>query len=83
MSRMEERDMMVYFSLKGFVTQFLCSLILYLFQLIPSLFERSAHLTIIVQIRVSASTIALHQNETVFPSLEVFNSSRWLDLSSD
>ena len=33
--------------------------------------------------RVSASTIALHHNETVFPSPEVFNPSRWLDLSPD
>lgn len=33
--------------------------------------------------RVSASTIALHQNETVFPSPEVFNPSRWLGLSPE
>ena len=33
--------------------------------------------------RVSASTIALHQNQTVFLSPEVFDPSRWLDLPPD
>lgn len=38
-------------------------------------------LDVCFQVRASASTIALHQDESVFPASDVFSPRRWLGLS--
>ena len=45
-------------------------------------FQHCAYLTFALQVRASASTIALHQDESVFPSPDVFSPRRWLALPS-